>query len=130
MMRAAAVLAWVAGLGFGLPAIYGTWYLATHDQVWTFLGFPTYGRGPFEDAGIETTVPLVVFFLLVCAAEVVVGWMLWQRRHAAIVVSLALLPLEFAFWIGFALPFGPVLGVARTILVVMAWHSWRYAGES
>jgi len=75
MTKAAAVLAWLPGLGFRLPCVYAIWYLADRGSVWTFLGFPTYGYGPFEDAGIQTTVPL--------------------------------LPVEFAFWIGFALPLGP-----------------------
>jgi len=35
-----------------------------------------------------------------------------------LVLALALLPVEFVFWIGFALPFGPLLGLARTALVV------------
>ena len=112
MMRTAAALAWAAGLGFGLPCIYAIWYLADRGDVWTFLGFPTYGGGPFEDVGIETTVPLLVVFLLVCAAELVTGWLLWHRRRGGAVLALALLPVEFAFWIGFALPLGPVLGLA------------------
>jgi hypothetical protein len=41
MMRAAAVCAWSAALGFGLPDLYGTWYLAAHDRVWNFRDFPT-----------------------------------------------------------------------------------------
>ncbi len=123
MMRAAAALGWVAGLGFGLPCIYAIWYLADHGDVWTFLGFPTYGSGPFEDSGIETTVPLLVLFLLVCAAELVTGWLLWHRRRAGAVLTLALLPIEFAFWIGFALPLGPVMGLARAVLAVLAWPS-------
>jgi hypothetical protein len=60
MVRAAAALAWLAGLGAGLPCIYAIWYLADRGDVWTFLGFPTYGGGPFEDIGIKTTVPLLV----------------------------------------------------------------------
>ena len=123
MMRAAAVLAWFAGLGFGLPCGYAIWYFADRGQVWTFLGFPTYGGGPFEDVGIQTTVPLLVFFLLVCAAELIAGWLLWQRRRAGAVLALALLPAEAAFWIGFDLPAGPALGLARTALVLLGWPS-------
>jgi hypothetical protein len=123
MIRAAAVLAWVAGLGFGLPCTYAIWYFADRGDVWTFLGFPTYGGGPFEDIGIETTVPLLAVFLLVCVAEVAAGWLLWQHRRAGAVLALALLPAEFAFWIGFALPLGPVLGLARTVLVLASWSS-------
>jgi hypothetical protein len=76
-MRVSALLTWVLGLGFGLPCVYGIWYFADRGYVWTFMGFPTYGGGPFEDAGIVTTVPLLVLILLVCMAELVVGWLLW-----------------------------------------------------
>ena len=39
---------------------------------------------------------------------------------AAPVISYVLLPFEFAFWIGFALPFGPPLGIAPTVLLVFS----------
>ena len=127
MTKLAAVLSWFLGLSFGLPCVYAVWYLADRGSVWTFLGFPTYGQGPFEDVGLETTVPLLVAFLVVCAAELVVGWLLRRQRRAGGVLALALLPLEFAFWIGFALPLGPPVGLARTVLVVMAWSLLRRA---
>jgi hypothetical protein len=125
MLKAAAVLAWVTGYGFGLPCVYAIWYFADRGDVWTFLGFPTYGGGPFEDIGIDTTVPLLVLFFLVCAVEVAAGWLLWRQRRLGAVLALALLPVEFAFWIGFALPFGLVAGLARTALVLLGWPSLR-----
>jgi hypothetical protein len=127
-MRVAALLTWVLGLGFGLPCVYGIWYFADRGYVWTFMGFPTYGGGPFEDAGIETTVPLLVLFLLVCIAELVVGWLLWRGQRAGALLALVLLPFEFAFWIGFALPLGPVLGLARTGLVLFSLSPYSRAG--
>lgn len=120
MTRAAAICSWFLSLGFGLPCVYGIWYFAEHGRVWTFLGFPTYGQGPFENIGLHTSVPLLVAFLLVGVAEFVVGWLLWRRRRAGTVLALALLPVEFAFWIGFALPVGPVAGLTRTALVLVA----------
>lgn len=48
MTRVAAVCSLLLGLGFGLPGSYAAWYYARHGEVWTFLGFPTYGGGPFE----------------------------------------------------------------------------------
>jgi hypothetical protein len=119
MSKAAALLAWAPGLGFGLPCIYGIWYLADRGHVWTFMGFPTYGGGPFEGIGVETTVPLLVAFLLVCVAEMVAGWLLWRNQRAGGLLALALLPVEFAFWIGFALPLGPVV-----VWSGPAWSSW------
>jgi hypothetical protein len=129
MLKGAAALSWFLGLGFGLPCAYAIWYFADRGEVWTFLGFPTYGDGPFENIGIPTTVPLLLLFLLVCGAEVAAGWLLWQRRHAGAVLALALLPVELAFWIGFALPAGLLMGPARTVLILLGWPSlhWRRA---
>jgi hypothetical protein len=118
--KATAVCTWALGLMFGLPCAYGIWYLADTGQVWTFLGFPVYGGGPWEDFGIDTTVPLLVGFLLVCAAELVLGWMLWRGNRDGVPLAFALLPLEIAFWIGFALPLGPVLGLARTAMLLLS----------
>jgi hypothetical protein len=116
--RAAAVCSVVLGLGFGLPGAYGAWYYAQHGEVWTFLGFPTYGDGPLERWGFPTSTALLIGFVAVCAVEVVVGVLLWRQAATAPWLALAILPVELVFWIGFALPFGPVLGLARTGLVV------------
>ena len=118
MTKAAAVCSLVLGLGFGLPGAYGVSYYARHGEVWTFLGFPTYGDGPFERWGLPTSTALIVGFVAVCAAEVVVGVLLWRDAMIAPWLALALLPIEIVFWIGFALPLGPLLGLARTALVV------------
>ena len=118
MTRAAAVCSLVLGLGFGLSGSYGAWYYARHSEVWMFLGFPTYGDGPFERWGLSTSLPLLLGFVAVCAAEVAVGVLLWRGTATAPWLALALLPVELVFWIGFALPFGPLLGLARTALLV------------
>ena len=119
MTRAAAVSSLVLGLGFGLPGAYGAWYFARHGEVWTFLGFPTYGGGPFDRWGLPTSVALLLAFVLVCTAEVATGVLLWRDATSGLWLALVLLPVELVFWIGFALPFGPVLGLVRTVLVVV-----------
>jgi hypothetical protein len=115
-LRIAGVLSVVAGLGFGLPGVPGLVHLAREHEVWTFMGFPTYGEGPFQSVGIDSTPALLGGFLVVCAAEVGVGVALWRGRGRT--ASLALLPFELAYWIGYALPFGPLLGAGRTALVL------------
>jgi hypothetical protein len=87
-------------------------------DVWIFMGFSTYGERLFEDAGIPTTIPLLVAFQLVCVAEVVMGWLLWRQRRSGVVLALALLPVELACWLGFLLPLGLVFGAARTVMVL------------
>jgi hypothetical protein len=116
--RTAAVLAWLAGLGFGLPGAYGAAYLTRHDQVWSFFGYPTYGGGPFESWGLPN-LPLQMAFVLVCVAELVCGNLLWMHRPGGRTTSLVLLPFEVFFWFGFALPFGFVMGALRAALTVV-----------
>jgi hypothetical protein len=111
------------GLGFGLPGAYGAAYYARHGRVWEFLGFPTYGDGPFERWGVPNSAALIGAFVGVCALEVVVGVLLWRGASVGPWTALALLPVELVFWIGFALPFGPLLGAVRTGLVIAAQHS-------
>lgn len=96
-MRAAAICSWILSVGFGLHCLYAMWYFARRGEVWTFLGFPTYGRGPFEDVGIATSTPLLACFLVVCVAEFEVGLLLWQRRDWGRRLGLVLLPFEVAF---------------------------------
>ncbi len=57
----------------------------------------------YTPAARQTTVPLLVAFLVVCVAELVMGWLLWRGRRSGTVLAFALLPFELAFWVGFAL---------------------------
>ena len=116
MKRAAGAVAVFTGLGFGIPGVLGLAYFIRTDTTWTFLGFPTYGGGPFEQIGLDTSVPLLAGFVVVCAAEVVLGVRI-LRGSSVRAASHALIPFELAYWIGFALPFGFVLGLARVLLL-------------
>jgi hypothetical protein len=120
MVTAAAILSILLGLGFGIPGALGALHFARTGQVWTFMGFPTYGGGPFEGIGFATSVPLLLAFVLVCLAEVIVGVTLLTNAPYAETFAYALLPFELVFWIGFALPFGPPLGIARTVLLFLS----------
>jgi hypothetical protein len=123
MMKVASICLWFSGLGFGIPGIYGIWYFLKTGNIATFMGFPTYGNGPFERIGIYTTVPLLVGFLLVCSLECICGWGLWHCEKGSAVLSLAIIPLELFFYIGFALPFGPPMIVIRVVLLWLIWSS-------
>jgi hypothetical protein len=115
----AGVLSILTGLGFGIPGVVGARHLARTGEIWMFLGFPTYS-GPFERFGIEVSVGLITWFVVVCALEIILGVLLLTGWQPALWLSLALLPLEIVFWLGFALPFGFVLGSARAIVIVIA----------
>jgi hypothetical protein len=89
------------------------------------MGFPAYGRGPFERIGIPTTIPLLVGFLLVCILEVVAGLLRCGGSKVGAILALALLPAGAIFWWGFALPFGPIFAVISTVLILLGWQSLK-----
>ena len=128
-LKAAAVFAAVSGLGFGIPCAFGLKHFARTNEVWKFMGFPTYGKGPFDKVGLPTSAPLMGAFLVVCTADVATAWLLWKRPRSGATISHALLPAEFLFWTGFALPFGPPLGVARTISILAAHRNGCATGR-
>jgi hypothetical protein len=119
MTVAGGLVSLVLGLGFGIPGAIGLRHFAERGEVWTFMGFPAYGGGPFERFGIETGVLLLGAFVTVCLAEVVIGVLLLMDHPAGSWLAIGLLPIELVFWIGFALPLGPPLGLLRAGLV--AW---------
>jgi len=89
------------------------------------MGFPAYGRGPFERVGIPTTVPLLAVFLLVCILEAVAGFFLWRGSMAGAVLALVLLPVGGVFWWGFALPIPPIFALVWTMLILLSWQALR-----
>ena len=123
MVKTASICLWFAGIGFGLPCLYGIWSVMKGKGIAYVLGFPTYGNGPFERMGIHTTLPLLAGFLLVCALECITGWGLWVNDKGSAVLSFVLIPAEMLFYIGFALPFGPPVILLRLVLLILSWSS-------
>jgi hypothetical protein len=125
MTQLAAVLVWVDAIGLAIPGLIGIRSLLAGRGVPLVLGYPSYGGGAFERAGIATSVPLLLVFLLVLIAEVPAGWLLWQGERSGAVLALILLVPETIFWWGFDLPFPPILAVARLVVIALAWEGLR-----
>ena len=124
-IRAAAVLWWINGIGFGIFCIPAIREVAAGRAIPIVMGFPAYGHGPFERVGVETTVPLLVGFLVVCVVEVVAGALLWGGSTVGAIMSFVVLPFAAVYWWGFALPFGPVLAIVAVALTVAGWSGLR-----
>jgi hypothetical protein len=125
LVRVAAVLHWFVAVGFGLFCVPAIRNLLSGRDIPIVMGFPAYGRGPFERAGLPTTVPLLAAFLLVCVLEAVAGTLLWGGYRAGGVLALVLLPLGGVFWWGFALPIPPIFAITWTIFILVHWAALR-----
>jgi|RhiMethySRZTD1v2_1073278.scaffolds.fasta_scaffold40105_4 hypothetical protein len=123
LWRTSAVLMWFIAACFGLPSIPVAVYLLRHGRLPWFLDlFPMYG-GPV-DAWVGPTgyAVLILTFGCVALVEAAIGALLWRGRPAGAALSLALLPVEIAFWAAFALPFPPVVAAVRLTLTLLAWR--------
>ena len=111
---------------FGLPAIPIAGFVLRERRLpWLWDLFPMYG-GPWWDAmTINEFVASLGAFVAVNAVVAAGGILLWTGRRAGAWLSLAPLPLEVAFWIGYALPFPPLIALLRVALVVAAWRGLR-----
>lgn len=122
-LRLAAILHWFIAVGLGVFCIPAIRNLLSGRDIPKVMGFPAYGRGPFERVGITTTVPLLAAFLLVCILEAVAGYLLWSGHKSGAILALALLPLGGLFWWGFALPIPPVFAFVWTVLILVSWRA-------
>ncbi|MEZ4770191.1 MAG: hypothetical protein R2844_17415 [Caldilineales bacterium] len=120
-IRVAAVLQLFIAVGIGVFCIPAIRNLLAGRDIPMVMGFPAYGHGPFERAGIPTTVPLLAAFLLVCILEFVAGVLLWGGHRSGAVLSLVLLPAGAIFWWGFALPIPPIFALVWTVLILLNW---------
>lgn len=124
-IRVAAILHWFIALGLGVFCFPAIRNLLIGRDIPFVMGFPAYGRGPFERVGILTTIPLLVAFLLVCMLEAVAGVLLWGGHKSGAILALVLLPVGGVFWWGFALPIPPFFALVWTILILLDWQSLR-----
>ena len=124
-LRIAAILHWFIAIGIGVFCIPAIRNLLSGRDIPIVMGFPAYGRGPFERVGLPTTVPLLAAFLLVCILEAVAGYLLWGGYRAGGVLALILLPVAGIFWWGFALPIPPIFAVVWTVLILISWPALR-----
>src|SRR5574338_1412675 len=125
LLRLAAIPLIISGIGFGIFCIPAIRNLRAGREIPIVMGFPAYGRGPFERAGIQTTVPLLAGFLFVCMLQIYAGLLVWRGSKAGAILSLAQLPAAGVFWWGFALPFGPSFAFISTVLILLDWESLR-----
>jgi hypothetical protein len=122
-LRAAAILLWISAFGLGVPCLVAIRNLSSGRGIPFVFGFPAYGGGAFERHGIQTTVPLLLGFFLVCILEAIAGWLLWGGHRSGGILALVLLVPGALYWWGFDLPYPPIAAVFRTILILVGWSA-------
>ena len=80
--------------------------------------------GPFEALGIDAMLVSGLVFVVLSGFRFLAAYWIWNLRMDGVVLELILLGLSFPFWYGFAVPFGPVLGLPVLILLILTRGSF------
>jgi hypothetical protein len=126
--KGAAVVTWAYVAAFGAPTVPIAAYVLQNGSLPWFLDAFVMSGGPWSVPFEEGTVlALLIGFLVVTLAAAWAAWLVWNGSKLGGVLSLVLLPLEAAFWLGFALPLPWLLGLTRAVLVIAAWSSLTWS---
>lgn len=99
-------------------------YAFTRRTLPTLAGIRLMG-GPFEALGIDALIVAGIAYIIVSGLKLLSAYWLWNSRLDGAVLELILLGLSTIFWYGFALPLGPVVGIAQVVLLALVWSSLR-----
>ena len=80
--------------------------------------------GPFEALGNDAMLATGLVFVVVSAFRFLAAYWIWNLRMDGFALELILLGLSIPFWYGFAVPFGPVLGIPVFILLILTRSSF------
>jgi len=121
--RTAALVTWAYSAMFGLPAVPVAIFVAREGRLPSLWGLFDVYAGPWSSRIADNRlIGLLLAYSVVVLAVAVSGRLLWRTRRAGAVLNLGLLPAEAVFWIGFALPGPWLFGIARVVLVCLAWR--------
>lgn len=107
---------WIIGV---IPTLQ---YAFTHRVLPTVGGIRLMG-GPFEALGIDALIVAGIVYVVVSALKILAAFWIWNSRVDGAILELILLGLSAMFWYGFALPLGPLSGIAQLVLMALVWRS-------
>ena len=121
-VTAASVLFYFDAFAWGVGVVPPLYYAFTYKALPIVFGIRLMG-GPFESLGLDALIVMGIIFVVVSAMKFLAAYWLWQSRKDGAVLGLILLGLSPIFWYGFALPLGPLLGIAQLVLLMLVWKT-------
>ena len=111
------------GLGFGLGILLPLYYAFTRRVLPTVGGIRLLDGGPFAKLEMDALLVVGLVFVIISGLKLMAAYWLWNSRLDGAALELILLALSAIFWYGFALPFGPPIGLAQVVLLVLVWST-------
>jgi hypothetical protein len=121
LKTAVSVLFYIDALMWFIGVIPTLYYAFTHGALPTVGGIKLMG-GPFESLGIDALIVAGMIYVVVSALKILAAYWLWRSRKDGAVLGLIPSRISPIFWYGFALPLGPLLGIAQFVLLMLVWR--------
>lgn len=99
-------------------------YAITHGRLPVIFGGIRALGGPFESLGMNAFIVAGLIFVAMSALKFLAAYWLLNLRLDGAVLQLILLGVSAIFWYGFAVPYGPLLGIPQVILIAGAWRTF------
>jgi|SRR5688500_12714236 hypothetical protein len=122
LMTAVTILFYFDAFAWSIGVVPTLYYAFTYEALPTVGGIRLMG-GPFESLGLDNLIVVGIVFVIVSALKILAAYWLWNSRSDGAVLGLILLGLSTIFWYGFALPLGPLLGIAEVVLLMLVWKT-------
>jgi hypothetical protein len=122
LMTAVTILFYFDAFAWSIGVVPTLYYAFTYEALPTVGGIRLMG-GPFESLGLDALIVSGIVFVFVSSLKILAAYWLWNLRRDGAVLGLILLGLSTIFWYGFALPLGPMLGIAEFVLLIFVWKA-------
>ncbi len=116
LKTAVSVLFYIDALMWFIGVIPTLYYAFTRGALPAVGGIKLMG-GPFESLGLDTLIVAGMIYVVDSAPKIPAAYWLWRSRKDGAVLGLIPSMISPIFWYGFALPLGPLLGIAQFILL-------------
>ena len=127
-IAAASILCYLIGVGWSIGAPRSIIYMIRNRELRVIespMGQFRGMAGPFEALGMDAMILLAVLFSVINLLYLLAGYWLWKSHRNGGILAISLLVLSAVFWWGFALPFGPVVGLLHLGLLATGWKSLK-----
>jgi hypothetical protein len=123
LVTALTVFILIDALGWALGVLPVLRYALVHRELPMTFGFRALS-GPFEALGLDALLVAGIVFVAVSLLKLLAAYWTWRLRMDGLVLQLILLAISAIFWYGFALPFGPPVGLIQVVLIALSWKTF------
>lgn len=110
-------------LGWAIGVLFTLRYALMHGDLPRTFGFRALS-GPFEALGMNGLIVAGIVFVAISLLKLLAAYWTWSHRMDGPVLQLILLSISSIFWYGFALPFGPPVGLIQVVLMALTWKAF------